>query len=315
MTDAPLLVVALGGNALLRRGEPLEAPTQLHNIRLAAMQLARLAQRYRLVVAHGNGPQVGLLALQNEAYREVQPYPLDVLGAETEGMIGYLLEQEIANCLPAGRSVATLLTRVAVDADDPAFKAPSKPIGPVFDTARGAALAQERGWHMVADGSGVRRAVPSPRPRQVLGLRSIRALLEHGTVVICAGGGGIPVAASGVGHEMQGVEAVIDKDLAAGLLAQQLQADLLLIATDVPAVALDWGLPTQRNVRSASPEALLALPFAAGSIGPKVAAACEFAQASGKPAVIGSLDDIERLVRRECGTWIEAGIDGLQTAR
>jgi len=311
--DAPLLVVALGGNALLRRGEPLEAPTQLHNIRLAAAQLAHLAQHYRLVVAHGNGPQVGLLALQNEAYREVHPYPLDVLGAETEGMIGYLLEQEIANRLPAGRSVATLLTRVAVDADDPAFKAPSKPIGPVFDAARGAALAQERGWHMVADGAGVRRAVPSPRPRQVLGLRSIQALLEHGTVVICAGGGGIPVVASGVGHEMQGVEAVIDKDLAAGLLAQQLQADLLLIATDVPAVALDWGLPTQRNVRCASPEALSALPFAAGSIGPKVAAACEFARASGKPAVIGSLDDIERLVRRECGTWIEPGIDGLQT--
>lgn len=312
--DLPLLVVALGGNALLRRGEPLEAPTQLSNIRRAAAQLARLAQHYRLVVAHGNGPQVGLLALQNEAYGDVHPYPLDVLGAETEGMIGYLLEQELANRLPVGRSVATLLTRVAVDAGDAAFKTAGKPIGPVFDAERGTALARQRGWHMVADGAGVRRAVPSPRPQQVLGIRSIQALLEHGTVVICAGGGGIPVVPTGHGHEMQGIEAVIDKDLAASLLARQLEADLLLIATDVQAVALDWGLPTQRNLRAASPEALSALPFQPGSIGPKVTAACEFVRASGKPAVIGSLDKMDRLVSRESGTWIETGVDGLQTA-
>jgi carbamate kinase len=312
VTDAPLVVVALGGNALLRRGEPQEAEAQLVNVRRAAAQLARLARQYRLVVAHGNGPQVGLLALQAEACREVQPYPLDVLGAETEGMIGYLLEQEIANCLPDGRSVATLLTRVAVDANDPAFASPTKPIGPVFDAARGAALALERGWRMAADGGGVRRVVPSPRPRQILGLRSIRALLAQGSVVICAGGGGIPVVPTGQGHRMQGVEAVIDKDLAAALLAVQLEADLLLIATDVPAVALDWGLPTQREVRSASPESLAALPFAAGTIGPKVEAACGFAGQSGKPAVIGSLDDIDRLARRESGTWIETGLDGVQ---
>jgi carbamate kinase len=313
-TDLPLLVVALGGNALLRRGEPLEAWAQLDNIRRAAAQLAELAGPWRLVVTHGNGPQVGLLALQNEAYRDVHPYPLDVLGAQTEGMIGYLLEQEIANRLPAGRGVATLLTRIAVDAADPAFQAPSKPIGPVFDAARGAAMAHERGWRMVADGHGLRRAVPSPRPQQVLGLRSIRVLLDDGAVVICAGGGGIPVVPTGRAGEMSGVEAVIDKDLAASLLARQLGADLLLIATDVRAVALDWGLPTQRDIRAASPDALATLPFAMGTIGPKVAAACEFARATGRPAVIGSLEDIGRLARRDSGTWIDAQADGIRTA-
>ncbi len=312
--QAPLLVVALGGNALLRRGEPLEAAAQLRNVRKAAAQLAQLAHRYRLVVAHGNGPQVGLLALQNEAFHDVHPYPLDVLGAQTEGMIGYLLEQEIANCLPSGRSVATLLTRVEVDPADPAFGHPAKPIGPVYATEQGVALARQRGWQMMADGAGVRRAVPSPKPRQIIGLRSVRALLARGTVVVCAGGGGIPVAATGRGHEKEGVEAVIDKDLAAGLLARQLEADLLLIATDVPAVCTDWGTATQREIRSASPDALQALPFAAGSIGPKVEAACEFARAAAKPAVIGSLDDIERLVDHAAGTWVSLASAGLELA-
>jgi carbamate kinase len=314
VSHAPLLVVALGGNALLRRGEPLEASTQLLNIRRAAAQLAHLARRHRLVVAHGNGPQIGLLALQNEAYAGVQPYPLDVLGAQTEGMIGYLLEQEIANCLPAGRRVATLLTRIEVDADDPAFDQPSKPIGPVFETQRGSALARERGWHMVADGGGVRRAVPSPRPQRILGLEAIRALLAQNMVVVCAGGGGIPVVASGHGGQEQGVEAVIDKDLAAALLAEQLGADLLVIATDVAAVYLDWGQPTQRAILAATPDALGALRFAAGSIAPKVEAACAFARRSGKAAVIGSLDDIERLERGEAGTWVSMAAQGLRTA-
>lgn len=314
MADHPLLVVALGGNALLRRGEPLEASAQLHNIRHAARQIARLAQRFQLVVVHGNGPQVGLLALQNEAYRGVHPYPLDVLGAETEGMIGYLLEQELANHLPPERSVATLLTRVEVDPDDPAFAAPTKPIGPVYASAQGAALARERGWHMVADGDGVRRAVPSPQPRRILGLSSVRALLDRGVLVVCAGGGGIPVVPTGHGHEKQGVEAVIDKDLAAGLMARQLGADLLVIATDVPAVYLGWGTPARREIRSAPPDALEALAFADGSIGPKVRAACSFARATGKAAVIGSLDDIERLVARQAGTWVSVEAADLETA-
>ena len=314
MAGGALAVIALGGNALLRRGEPLEAGAQLSNVRRAAAQIASLAGRYSLVVAHGNGPQVGLLALQNEAYREVRPYPLDVLGAETEGMIGYLLEQELDNALPQERSVATLLTRIEVDRADPAFTKPTKPIGPIFEPAAGKALARERGWHMVADGPGLRRAVPSPAPRQIIGLDAVRALLAQGTVVVCAGGGGIPVVASGRGHERIGVEAVIDKDFAAALLARQLGADLLVIATDVPAVFLDWGTPAQREIRAASPASLTALPFAAGSIGPKVAAACEFAAATGKPALIGSLDDIERLVAGECGTRVSVDVEGLHCA-
>lgn len=307
----PLLLVALGGNALLRRGEPLEAAAQLRNIRHAARQIASLAEDHRLVVAHGNGPQVGLLALQNEAYDEVHPYPLDVLGAQTEGMIGYLLEQEIANCLPAARNVATLLTRVEVDRADPAFATPSKPIGPLYDTQRGTALASERGWTMVADGAGLRRAVPSPAPGHIMELPSVRALLERDTVVVCAGGGGIPVVATGRGDEKEGIEAVIDKDLAAGLLARQLNADLLLIATDVPGVYLDWGTPAQRRLRRASPDALRSIPFAAGSIGPKVQAACAFATATRRPAVIGSLDDIDRLMSARAGTWIATDIEQL----
>lgn len=313
-SPAPLIVVALGGNALLRRGEPMEASAQLRNVRRAAVQIARLAHGHRLVVAHGNGPQVGLLALQNESYREVQPYPLDVLGAETEGMIGYLLEQELANCLPAGRSVATLLTRVEVDPADPAFERPTKPIGPVYGEEQGASLARERGWQLMKDGQGVRRAVASPQPRQIIGLRSVRALLDHGGIVICAGGGGIPVAPTGQGREKRGVEAVIDKDLVAGLLARQLEADMLLIATDVPAVCLDWGTPNRRNIRSASPEALQAFSFAAGSIGPKVEAACAFARATGRPAVIGSLDDIEQLVEGKAGTRVSVDETGLTLA-
>lgn len=311
LPDGPLVVVALGGNALLKRGEPLDAPTQLHNVRQAAAQIAQLASGRRLVVTHGNGPQVGLLALQAEAYREVPPYPLDVLGAESEGMVGYLLEQEIANRLPAGRGIATLLTRVAVDPADPAFQWPTKPIGPVFDTDRGEALARERGWTMVRDGAGVRRAVASPKPREVLALPSVRVLLQSGAVVVCAGGGGVPVARSGPAEPYQGVEAVIDKDLAASLLARRLEASLLLIATDVPAVVLDWGTPQARAVRRASPDALQGLPFAAGSIGPKVEAACEFARATGCPAVIGSLDDVERLVAGEAGTWVDREFKGL----
>lgn len=307
----PLIVVALGGNALLRRGEPLEAAARQDNVRRAARQIAGLAAGHRLVIAHGNGPQVGLLALQSEAFHAVKPYPLDVLGAQTEGMIGYLIEQELANRLPPSRQVATLLTRVEVDRTDAAFAAPTKPIGPVYDAREGAELARQRGWQMVADGAGLRRAVPSPQPRRILELASIRALLDEGTVVVCAGGGGIPVAPTGHGQEMQGVEAVIDKDLAAGLLARQLEADLLLIATDVPAVCLAWGTPRQRAIRRASPAALRGIAFAAGSIGPKVEAACAFAQQTGKPAVIGSLDDVTRLMAGRAGTWIDTRTEGL----
>lgn len=313
MTDDPLVVVALGGNALLRRGQPLDAATQRDNVRRAATQLAALAHGHRLVIAHGNGPQVGLLALQNDAYRGVQPYPLDVLGAESEGMIGYMLELEIDNELPPGRTVATLLTRVEVDRDDPAFGEPTKPIGPIYDEAGMRELTVRHGWRFAPDGHGFRRVVASPVPRQIVGLRAVRALLAHGSVVICAGGGGIPVTAAGGGRQ-EGIEAVIDKDRAAALLARQLEADLLLIATDVDGVYLDWGQPAQRLVRQASPAALRALPFAAGSMGPKVEAACAFAQATGRRAAIGALDQLQALIDGTAGTQVSVQYEGVQPA-
>jgi carbamate kinase len=307
------LVVALGGNALLRREQALTAENQLVNIRRAAAQLARVAQQHDLVLTHGNGPQVGLLALQAAAYKPVDAYPLDVLGAQTDGMIGYLLEQELANLLPTSRVVATLITRVEVDAHDPAFEHPTKPIGPVYGPAEAEQVAAAKGWRLVADGAGWRRVVASPQPQRVLGLQAIRWLLERGALVIAAGGGGIPVArtpsAQGAKDAhgpdtLQGVAAVIDKDLCSGLLARELQADMLVIATDVAAVFVDWGLPTQRALGQVTPAQLAGMAFAAGSMGPKVEAARAFVQATGRRAVIGSLDQIEQLLAGQAGTQI-----------
>ncbi|MDG9671209.1 carbamate kinase [Hahella sp. CR1] len=297
------IVVALGGNALLRRGEPLTADNQRINVRLAAERLAAVAPGNEMVIAHGNGPQVGLLALQAAAYASVSPYPLDVLGAETEGMIGYMIEQELGNLLPADAPLATVLTQVEVDPDDPAFQHPTKPIGPVYEEAEAEALAAEKGWRIARDGDKFRRVVPSPRPRRIFEIRPIQWLLEKNTVVICAGGGGIPTLYNRDG-KLQGVEAVIDKDLCSSLLAQQLDADLLIIATDVDAVYQDWGTPDSRPVRKAHPDALQSDAFPAGSMGPKVQAACEFARTTGKPAVIGSLRDIEAMIAGEAGTRI-----------
>jgi carbamate kinase len=300
------VVVALGGNALLRRDQPPTADNQLANIRRAAAQLARVAAQHDLVLTHGNGPQVGLLALQAAAYEEVEAYPLDVLGAQTDGMIGYLLEQELANLLPATRTVTTLITRVEVSLQDPAFQHPTKPIGPVYTLAESERVAAEKGWVMAPDGGAFRRVVASPLPVRVLGLQAIRWLLEHGALVIAAGGGGIPVARSGEGddHGLQGVSAVIDKDLCTSLLARDLQADVLVIATDVAAVYLDWGLPTQRAIGKVTPLALAGHDFAAGSMGPKVEAARAFVLATGQRAVIGSLDHIEAMLAGNAGTQV-----------
>ena len=297
------LVIALGGNALLRRGQPLTADNQLENIRRAAAQLARVASNHELVLTHGNGPQVGLLALQSAAYTAVESYPLDVLGAQTDGMIGYLLEQELANLLPL-RTVTTLLTRVEVDPKDPAFAKPTKPIGPVYTQDEAKRVAAEKHWVMAPDGESFRRVVASPQPLRVLGLDPIRWLLERGALVIAAGGGGIPVVRGADGHSLQGVEAVIDKDLCSGVLAHELQADCLVIATDVAAVYLDWGTPQQRALGKVSPKTLSGLSFPAGSMGPKIDAACRFVQASGKRAVIGSLDQIEAMLSGDAGTQI-----------
>jgi carbamate kinase len=307
------VVVALGGNALLRRDQPPTADNQLENIRRAAAQLALVAAHHDLVLTHGNGPQVGLLALQSAAYEKVEAYPLDVLGAQTDGMIGYLLEQELANRLPATRAVTTLITRVEVDPQDPAFERPSKPIGPVYTKAESERVAADKGWVMAADGDGFRRVVASPQPLRVLGLQAIRWLLEHGALVIAAGGGGIPVSRKGEGSDaqgLQGVAAVIDKDLCTSLLARELQADVLIIATDVPAVYLDWGLPTQRAIGQVTPQALARHTFAAGSMGPKVAAACAFVLATGQRAVIGSLEQIEDMLAGTAGTQVRNGAAG-----
>jgi carbamate kinase len=298
------LLVALGGNALLRRTQVPSAGNQLENVRIACAQLARVAASHDMVLTHGNGPQVGLLALQSAAYTAVESYPLDVLDAESEGMLGYLLEQELANLLPATRAVASLLTRVEVDPQDPAFLKPSKPIGPVYTRAQADDLARHRQWTMAPDGAGWRRVVPSPRPVRVPGLGVIRSLLDQGVLVIAAGGGGIPVAPRPGGGGLQGVEAVIDKDLCSALIAAELQVDCLVIATDVDAVYLDWGLPTQRAIGPTTPQALAQHAFAAGSMAPKVQAACQFVQATGRRAAIGALDEIEALVAGHAGTQV-----------
>lgn len=309
------VVVALGGNALLRRGQAMTVENQRANVALACEHLAPVAAEHELVISHGNGPQIGLLALEGAAYEEVPVYPLDVLGAESQGMIGYLIEQELGNRLPFDRPLATLLTMIEVDPDDPAFSDPSKPIGPQYSAADAAVLERERGWTFRPDGDRLRRVVPSPAPKRIFQRRQISWLLDRGAVVICAGGGGIPTAYRG--DRLEGVEAVIDKDHASGLLARDLGADVLVMATDVPAVHLGFGTDHQRSVIAADPEALVAEhadELAAGSMRPKVEAACDFARASGRPAMIGQLADIERLVAGIAGTRIATDVDGVVTA-
>jgi carbamate kinase len=310
------VVVALGGNALLQRGQPLTADNQRANARVACRALAPVAREHQLVISHGNGPQVGLLALQGSAYKEVETYPLDVLDAQTEGMIGYVLQQELGNELPQDKRFATLLTQIEVDPADPAFADPTKPIGPVYDAAHADALAAEKGWAFKPDGDGFRRVVPSPRPQRIYGLEPVEWLLEHDCVVVCAGGGGIPVMHTDepvpAGRRLVGVEAVIDKDLASARLAAELGADVLAIVTDVDAVYRDWGTAAAAAIRRASPEALARTEFAAGSMGPKVEAACRFVAETGGLAAIGSITDAAALVRGEAGTVVTLDAAGLE---
>ena len=297
-----LIVAALGGNALLRRHESLDAEVAQRNVKVAAAALAELAREHQLVITHGNGPQIGLLALQSEAFRDVRTYPLDVLGAESEGMIGYLLERELGTVL-GSRPVATLITQTVVDALDPAFQRPSKPIGPVYDVDRAQALASERGWTVAPDGKDWRRVVASPTPRSIIELPTIRLLLEHGVVVICAGGGGVPVVVDSFGAR-HGVEAVVDKDLASALLARQLSADLLLLLTDVPAVEVDWGTANARPLTTVTTSELQQHQFAAGSMGPKVQAAASFVRSTRGRAAIGALTDAAAIVEGTAGTTV-----------
>jgi carbamate kinase len=310
------VVVALGGNVLLQRGQPLSAENQRKNVRVACKSLAPIAREHELVVSHGNGPQVGLLALQGSAYTTVETYPLDVLGAQTEGMIGYIFQQELGNELPADVPLVTVLTMIEVDGKDPTFDDPTKPIGPVYTAADADALRRAKGWRFKLDGDTYRRVVPSPLPRRIIGVPMLEILLEAGCVVICAGGGGIPTVYAAdelpAGRRLVGVEAVIDKDFASALLAVDLRADVLLIATDVEAVFADWGTPRQRAIRRATPRALAVSEFADGSMGPKVRAACSFVEQTGGVAAIGSIADVEGLLRKETGTVVSLDARGLE---
>ena len=295
------IVIALGGNALLRRGEDMTAENQRKNIQIAVKSLAPIVENNELIISHGNGPQVGLLSLQSAAYKEVDEYPLDVLGAQTEGMIGYMIEQELGNLLPIEIPIASILTMVEVDPEDPAFSNPTKPIGPIYTKEEAEELQKVRGWEIKMDGKDWRRVVASPEPHRIFELRPIHWLLEKGTVVICAGGGGIPTIYNKYG-KLEGVEVVIDKDRASSLLAFELEADVLIMATDTEGVFQDWGTINEKIISKTTPEEIRRYQFDKGSMGPKVEAACSFVERSGQRAVIGSLKDIKEMVDGTAGT-------------
>ena len=305
------VVVALGGNALLERGKPMTVQNQRVNVATACAALAPVALQHELVVSHGNGPQVGLLSLQAAAYDEASDYPFDVLGAQTEGMIGYLIEQELGNLLPFEKPLATILSMTEVDPEDPAFADPSKFVGPVYTAEEAQRLAAARGWVVKPDGEYWRRVVASPLPTRIFEIRAVEWLLTQGCVVICAGGGGIPTMYRPGTRTLVGVEAVIDKDRASAVLARDLAADLLVIATDTDAVYVGWGTPEQKAVATAHPDDLEALPFAAGSMGPKVEAAADFARGSGTAAVIGALSELPALLAGTAGTRVTTAATGV----
>lgn len=297
------IVIALGGNALLKRGEPMTCENQRANVRIAAEQIAKAYEGNELIISHGNGPQVGLLALQNNAYKPVPMYPLDVIGGESLGMIGYMIQQELVNFVPKSATLATVLTQTQVDPKDPAFQNPTKPVGPVYDKEEAERLAKQHGWTIAQDNDKYRRVVPSPEPKRIWGLKPLKTLVEHGHIVICCGGGGIPTYFDEQGN-LVGAEAVIDKDLASSLLASEVEADIFVIATDVNGAYVDWGKPTQRRIAEADPESLRAFGFAKGSMGPKVEAVCRFVEKTGEPAVIGALSEIDQILAGKAGTRV-----------
>lgn len=304
------VVVALGGNALLRRGQALNAENQRENIRIAAQHLAKAHEQHELVIAHGNGPQVGLLALMDAAYTAVDPYPLDVLGAETVGMIGYMIEQELGNLVPFEDHIVTILTQILVDPNDSAFNNPTKPVGPVYDREQADKLSEEKGWSMAPDGEYFRRVVPSPEPQWIIEMNVIRMLVDSGITVICAGGGGIPVAYDDQ-NRLFGVEAVIDKDLASGLLAAGLDAGMFVMLTDVPYVYTGFGTANQKAIRAAHPDVLETMGFASGSMGPKVLGACRFVRETGNASAIGQLSDLVKIIDGKAGTLISNEVEGI----
>ena len=300
------IVVALGGNALLERGEKPDAAIQRHHIRRAARALAPIAAQHELVLCHGNGPQVGLLAIESEADGALsEPYPLDALGAQTQGMIGYWLAQELRN---AGvvRPVVSVVTQTVVHDSDPAFARPTKFVGPMYELHQVRALVRDRGWSIAMDGDRWRRVVPSPQPVRIVEMEAVHVLVNAHAVVICGGGGGAPVVENDAG-ECHGVEAVVDKDLTAALIATELQADMLVLLTDVRAVMLDYGNVSERALTSVDVETLDAMEFPAGSMGPKVEACSRFVRATGATASIGALDDAANVIAGRAGTHVGAG--------
>lgn len=296
------IVIALGGNALLKRGETLSAENQRRNMRAAADALVQACDGHQIAIVHGNGPQVGLLALEADAYKAVPPYPLDTLGAESQGMIGYVVAQEMGNARP-NWPIAALITQAIVDPRDAAFSRPTKPIGPIYAADEIDALKKQHDWTFAPDGKSLRRVVPSPVPVEIIELPIIERLVSAGVVVVCAGGGGIPVRREPDGR-INGVEAVIDKDLAAALLAERLGADRFVILTDIDAVYLDWGTPQQKAIGKIKSLDLRRHNFAEGSMGPKVSAACNFAERTGRAAVIGSLSDVRSVLAGGAGTIV-----------
>ena len=298
------VVIALGGNAILKRGEVMTAEAQRANVKRAVLAINEVIEAgHEVVITHGNGPQVGLLALQGLAYDATSASPIDVLTAQTEGMIGYMIEQELGNIATPGQEVAALLTQIEVNADDPAFKNPSKPIGPLYDKKKSISLATKYGWSMMPDGSHFRRSVPSPAPKRILEIGIIKLLLQHGTTVICVGGGGIPVVKRGDGSFV-GIEAVIDKDFASALLAEKINADALLLLTDVDGVYLGWGTKQQKQLRQITAEDIKPHTFASGSMAPKVQASLDFLSKGGKIAGIGKMEEALQILNREAGTTI-----------
>ncbi|WP_460365294.1 carbamate kinase [Actinocorallia lasiicapitis] len=296
-------MVALGGNALLKRGEKPDASTQIENVRTAVRSLAPLAERHEVIITHGNGPQVGVLALESVNDESLSaPYPLDTIGAETQGMIGYWMLQALQNALP-GRQVIAMVNQTLVSAVDPAFDDPTKFVGEVYDEAEAKKMAAAYGWKVKPDGQYWRRVVPSPQPQRVVETRLIRQLVRSGSVVICAGGGGVPVVRNAQG-QLEGVEAVIDKDLTGAMLAESLEADAFLILTDVPEVMRNFGTPQQEPIRHTTPHELRAEDFPAGSMGPKVEAVCGFVERTGDMAAIGALDKVEEILAGTSGTII-----------
>jgi len=308
MKQSLRIVVALGGNALLKRGEKLTAENQRENVKTAAQALSRIADNNELIITHGNGPQVGLLALQNVFHDHEHPYPLDVLDAETEGGIGYMIEQELGNLLPPERPFATILTMVEVNRNDPAFQNPTKPIGPQYTKGEADELRKKYGWHFSADGQSLRRVVPSPLPKRIFEIRPIKWLLEKNTVVICTGGGGIPTLFQEDG-KLYGTEAVIDKDRTSALLADELDADLLIFATDVDGVYKNWGTDCAEKINHLFHKDINRLHFHAGSMGPKVEASLWFTRKPDRVSMIGALADLKAMVERNAGTCISHSND------